>query len=66
MKASETLSGIARRYNIEVAALRALNELPPDRDMLRIGQKLKVHEEGQVAAGDDPVVHVVRKGIRPG
>lgn len=65
VKASETLSGIARRYNVEVAALRALNELPPDRDMLRIGQKLKVHEEGQAAAGDDPVVHVVRKGDTP-
>ncbi|MEK7323222.1 MAG: LysM peptidoglycan-binding domain-containing protein [Pseudomonadota bacterium] len=64
VKASETLSGIARRYKIEVTALRTLNELPAEQDLLRVGQKLKVRDDGQ-SAGNDAVVHVVRKGDTP-
>ncbi len=64
VKASETLSGIARRYKIQLADLRTLNELPSEQDIVRVGQKLKVREGGQYA-GNDALVHVVRKGDTP-
>ena len=41
VKSGNTLSGIAHKYHITTAELRALNGMS-DKDVLKIGQKLKV------------------------
>jgi murein DD-endopeptidase MepM/ murein hydrolase activator NlpD len=53
----DTLSGIAKRYGVTVAALVSANRLPGDHVTLRLGQKLTV--PGAAAAKDAPT------GIRP-
>lgn len=64
VKRGETLSGIAKRYGISIAALRDLNDLKPRQSNVRIGQRLKVRK-GKASGADDGVVHVVRKGDNP-
>jgi membrane-bound lytic murein transglycosylase D len=59
VRANETLSSIAQQYRMKVATLRKLNNIPANRDTIRIGQKLAV-SGGTVQATSR--VHVVRKG----
>jgi len=52
----DTLSGIAHSFDLEVATLRALNDIPPGSSLIRVGQTL------QVGSGSAAEVHVVRTG----
>lgn len=76
VRRSDTLYGIADRYNLSVAALRELNDIPAESELVRIGQKLRVAAPeaapapdmpAQAGADDDAshVIHVVRKGETP-
>jgi len=69
VRANESLSTIARRYGLSTQTLRALNDLAPHNDLIRVGQKLRVRDtiEPAVAGGKDGgmIVHVVRKGDNP-
>jgi membrane-bound lytic murein transglycosylase D len=51
----ETLTSVAARYGLSVAALRQLNGIPAGTSEIRQGQRLRV-------ADDSHPVHVVRKG----
>jgi membrane-bound lytic murein transglycosylase D len=62
---NESLSTIADRYDLSVKTLRALNDMAPGHDLIRVGQKLRVREAVEPVvntAGRDVIVHVVRKG----
>ena len=66
VRANESLSTIADRYNLSVRTLRALNDMPSRHNLIRVGEKLRVREAVEPvvnAAGQgDNIVHVVRKG----
>ncbi len=64
VRAGDSLSVIAKRYKTEISALRAMNDLTPGDDLLRVGQKLKLREEAEPGSGE-ALVHVVRKGDTP-
>ena len=69
VRANESLSAIAAHYDLSVQTLRALNDIPNRRDLIRVGQKLRVREAVEPvvnATGQgDVIVHVVRKGDNP-
>lgn len=57
----ETMSGIAKRYGVSLAALEKANSVNPRR--LQVGQTLKVPAaSGRVAASAATRVHTVRRG----
>ena len=64
VRAGESLSVIAQRYRVELASLRAMNDLAPGTDLLRVGQKLNVPGAGSAQVGEARV-HVVRAGDTP-
>jgi membrane-bound lytic murein transglycosylase D len=55
----ETLSGIARKYGMNLATIREVNDMSPGQDLIRTGQRLRV-SAGSGAI--DRAVHVVRSG----
>lgn len=76
VRRSETLYGIADRYELSVATLRELNDIPADSELVRVGQKLRVVAPDAAGVPDAPVeatadsdadhvIHVVRKGETP-
>ena len=67
VRANESLSTIAAHYDLSIRTLRALNDISPRRNLIRVGQKLRVREAVEpVVNGSgkpgDVIVHVVRKG----
>jgi murein DD-endopeptidase MepM/ murein hydrolase activator NlpD len=54
----DSLSSVARRYNITVAALVAANRLSSERVTLKIGQRLVIPPGGATAAGETPGARV--------
>ena len=58
VRRGDTLSRIAQRYNMDMAALRELNKMAPQQNTVRVGQKVKLRGEAE----SDVVTHVVRKG----
>jgi uncharacterized protein YkwD len=54
VQAGETLSGIATLYDLDIAALRAVNDLS-DADVLAVGQPLIMPLEAPVAVAQAPV-----------
>lgn len=69
VRTSESLSTIARHYDLSVKTLRALNDMSSQQDLVRIGQKLRVRDAVEPAVGGskdgDMVIHVVRRGDSP-
>lgn len=69
VRANESLSTIAAHYDLSVRTLRALNDISPRRDLIRVGQKLRVREAVEPVVNrngeNDVIVHVVRKGDNP-
>ncbi len=70
VRANESLSTIASHYDLSVRTLRALNDISPRHNLIRVGQKLRVREAVEPVVskndGEDKViVHVVRKGDSP-
>jgi peptidoglycan lytic transglycosylase D len=67
--ANENLTTIARRYGLSIETLRALNAMPAHRDVVRVGQKLRVRDAAEPVVGgndeSDLIIHVVRKGDTP-
>lgn len=65
VRRGETLSGIARRYGVAQASVRAANKLPSN-GAIRAGQKLTIPGSATnpagTAASSAPRVHVVRAG----
>src|SRR5690606_27239301 len=65
VRRGETLSGIARRYGVAQASVRAANKLPSN-GAIRAGQKLTIPGSATNPAGTTassaPRVHVVRAG----
>lgn len=57
----DTLLRIAQRYKVDMVDLRALNNMAPQENRVRVGQKVKLRGEAQETA-PDVVIHVVRKG----
>ena len=67
VRSNESLSTIAARYGLSIRTLRALNDMSPRQDLIRVGQRLRVREAVEPVmngAGrqSDVIVHVVRKG----
>ena len=60
VRRGDTLTQIAKRYKLDMASLRELNDMAPNQHTVRIGQKIKLRSETENVA--DVVVHVVRKG----
>lgn len=60
----DSLSSLARRYHVSVAALVAANRLSSERVTLKLGQRLVIPPGDAAAPGDKPTarVRVVRKG----
>lgn len=69
VRPNESLSTIASHYGLSIRTLRALNDISPRRDLIRVGQRLRVRDavEPVVADGVDGgmIVHVVREGDNP-
>jgi len=61
VRTGESLSEIARRYDLSVAELRARNGLAPGKDLIYVGQTLRLGEERQDSVLDR-LIHVVRRG----
>ncbi len=64
----DTLSGIAARYGMEVAALQTLNNRASDNDVVKRGDKLLVVEDARdpaAAQNGAEIIHIVRKGETP-
>lgn len=61
VRRGDTLSAIAKRYKVDMAALRELNDWMAEPHLLRVGQKVRLRDEVEEAAAD-VTVHVVRKG----
>jgi membrane-bound lytic murein transglycosylase D len=59
VRGGETLSGIARKYGMNLATLREVNGMSPGQNLIRSGQRLRV-SAGSGAI--DRAVHVVRTG----
>jgi membrane-bound lytic murein transglycosylase D len=59
VRRGESLSTIARNYRMPIAALRQLNGLAPNENLIVAGQKLRISGEFTQAADQ---VHVVRRG----
>lgn len=66
VRPNESLSVIAKRYDLSIKTLRALNDISPDKDLVRVGQKLRVRDAVEPAVGGEKEsearFHVVRKG----
>ncbi len=64
VREGDSLSRIARRYDVTAAQIRRWNEL--DSDLIRVGQELVLHVEGRAGGGDSraerEVTHVVERG----
>jgi membrane-bound lytic murein transglycosylase D len=69
VRANESLSTIAHHYGLSIETLRALNDIPAHRDLVRVGQKLRVRDAVEPVVGGnkegDMIIHVVRKGDTP-
>lgn len=69
VRANESLSTIARHYGLSLPTLRALNDLAPRQDLVRVGQKLRVRDAVEPVVGHrkegDMIIHVVREGDNP-
>ena len=77
VRRNDTLFGIAARYRMDVAELKALNNLAPDNNVVRIGDKLWVAEdvrdavlpvslpESATVEEGAEIIHTVRKGETP-
>jgi len=69
VRRNESLSTIAVRFDLSIRTLRALNGIAPGRDLIRVGQKLRVREAVEPVVNDSAqgniIVHVVRKGDNP-
>ena len=65
VRANESLSTIAQQYGLSTQTLRALNDIAPHSDLIRVGQKLRVRDATEPAVAGDMIVHVVRKGDNP-
>ena len=57
----ESLSSVARRYGVTVAALAAANRLPNDRVPLKVGQRLVIPAAGSAGGVEKPAARVARK-----
>jgi len=66
VRASESLSTIARHYDLSIKTLRALNDMSARQNIVRVGQKLRVRDAVEPVVGHskegDMIIHVVRKG----
>jgi len=66
VRANESLSTIAEHYGLSIRTLRALNDMSPREELIRVGEKLRVREAVEpvvdASAQKDVIVHVVRKG----
>jgi membrane-bound lytic murein transglycosylase D len=66
VRANESLSTIAMHYHLSIRTLRALNDMSPREELIRVGEKLRVREAVEpvvnASAQGDVIVHVVRKG----
>lgn len=60
VRRGDTLSKIAKKYKLDLASLRELNDMSAGQHTVRIGQKVRLRSDAQEAG--DVVVHVVRKG----
>ena len=60
VRRGDSLSTIARAYHMSVAALRRLNGLAPNENLIVAGQKLRVSGEFSQTARDR--IHIVRRG----
>lgn len=64
VREGDSLSRIARRYDVTPAQIRRWNEL--DSDLIRVGQELVLHVEGRGGGGESraerEVTHVVERG----
>jgi LysM repeat protein len=56
VRRGDTLSTVARSYSMRVSTLRELNGIPPNDNLIVVGQKLRVRGKSNDA------VHVVRRG----
>ena len=69
VRKNETLYMLAKRYDMSIAQLRDLNGLASDRDLLYVGQKLRVWpglSTGQrQSVSSDQLYHIVRRGDSP-
>ena len=69
VRANESLSTIAEHYDLSIRTLRALNDMSPREELIRVGEKLRVREAVEpvvdASAQGDVIVHVVRKGDNP-
>ena len=69
VRANESLSVIAKHYGLSLETLRALNDMPTYRDLIRVGQRLRVRDAVEPVVGggkeSDMIIHVVRKGDSP-
>jgi LysM repeat protein len=59
VRGGESLSTIARNYRIPISALRRLNGLAPNENLIIVGRKLRVSGEFE---GSIDQIHVVRHG----
>lgn len=75
VRRKETLFAIAKRYGVDVATLRDLNNMASGEHLVKVGQKLLVVDPGRDSTPEtarpetvntidtvEPVIHVVRRG----
>ena len=66
VRVNESLSTIAAHYDLSIRTLRALNDMSPRDELIRVGEKLRVREAVEpvvdASAQGNVIVHVVRKG----
>jgi membrane-bound lytic murein transglycosylase D len=69
VRENESLSTIAWHYGLSTKTLRALNDIPPRHNTIRVGQKLRVRDAVEPVVGggkaNDMIIHVVRRGDTP-
>jgi murein DD-endopeptidase MepM/ murein hydrolase activator NlpD len=57
----DSLSSVARRYGVSVAALVTANRLPSDRVTLKLGQRLVIPPSGPAAVGEKQVPRTTKR-----
>jgi membrane-bound lytic murein transglycosylase D len=68
VRAGDTLGAIASRQGVSLPALRRLNGIRTDRDIIHVGQRLKLPGKGAAshrAQASKPAMHEVRDGENP-
>ena len=64
VRAGDTLSEIADKYNVNYAKLATYNNIP-NPNVIRVGQKIKIPKNlatNEAKPKDEPIVHIVKSG----